>query len=534
MTSARLTAQARFRRIVLEVGLPLLVMACAFAVLTPASESMPFAGDEGHHIWASRYFAHVFLEHDLQNPEFDASYVGEGHYPWAIDHLMVGRYIIGGWLWSQGYDLYSLPAPYWHNKTLEQNKVEGRVPSDRLLRDARRLLLALSAIIVAMVYTIGRLIVGHLAGLAGVVLLLSRPLIAQELLPVQLESIYIAFALGALLIWIISLRASLKGKYSVLWTVVLGIACGLATATKLTALLSIAAMTGWTALAMMAACFHSRLGSIPNSERRNSDRPFSTDANTVSRPGSLPAVTLGWRYTERLAIVVLVTLCVLVVSDPYLMAEPRWHIVTLFRYPLTAMTEMAPSFPQDVADSMMDSLRFVGGSAVTSIRGLRGETINPWTLALSGVYTVLFLAGMLLLMRTSWQSWRRSCYSCPHAVLTITWLTYFVGIVVSIKLLWPRYVLPTVLLGTVISGVGFDGLGRCLWSRLLVVAGCGTVRVGALQYHARKVGLGASSVLLARTASWIRTARISTAIEAREPAPLPPRPGIEAQAEGNN
>jgi hypothetical protein len=435
----------------------------ALMVMVPISESVPFQGDEGHHIWAARYFAHVFIDHDVSNYEFSDQFVGDGHYPWVVDHLMVGRYIIGGWLWLHGYDLYGLPPAYWHNKTLEQNMLEGRVPSHQLLADARRLMLVASGAIVILIYVIGRLVRGYLAGMAAALLLVSRPLIVDELSHVQLESIYICFMLAALVLWIASLRHMAYGQHTMLWSISLGILVGLAVATKLTALIAIASLMIWATLVAVSAVIVHFTQILSPIGHRFSRYPGVT-AEMVDTMARSDGLVLARRCLMSLAITIAVALVILVASDPYLTTAPIEHSMAVLRYPFVAMQSMAPEFSDDVPNSLLDSVRFVGGSVFISIRALHGQAVNLQAIVMQLVWASVTLLGFLWLVKRGHTSWQRGNLLCTELPITIMLAISFLGITLSIGLLWPRYVLPVIVLSTIAGGIGCQIVVDYLWS----------------------------------------------------------------------
>src|SRR5437016_5208386 len=110
---------------------PLLgVVVVSFWVFSSAATTTRFHLDESGALWQSRYFSYLFLERDLTKPEWGDNFV-------THTQPMLTRYILGGWLWAHGYDLFKMPRPYVWDKSLEDNRVTGRVPGEALLRQAR-------------------------------------------------------------------------------------------------------------------------------------------------------------------------------------------------------------------------------------------------------------------------------------------------------------------------------------------------------------------------------------------------------------
>src|SRR5205823_3855122 len=125
-------------------------------------------------LWQSRYFSYLFLERDLTKPEWGDNFV-------THTQPMLTRYILGGWLWAHGYDLFKMPRPYVWDKSLEDNRVTGRVPGEALLRQARAPMVLFATAALAVLYLIGRVLGGALAGVVASVLALSSPLVQETL-----------------------------------------------------------------------------------------------------------------------------------------------------------------------------------------------------------------------------------------------------------------------------------------------------------------------------------------------------------------
>jgi hypothetical protein len=112
------------------------------------------------------------------------------------------------------------------------------------------------------------------------------------------------------------------------------------------------------------------------------------------------------------------------------------------RYPAQALTN-----PYDRAAFMVGRSLF--GKTATGAFGLSLEA-------------GLFGLGALVLLRQTWRKWPQPSPPPAEGLVVLTVLVYCVGLTGSLLVAWERYLVPTLLLGTLLSGVGAAWIVRWL------------------------------------------------------------------------
>ncbi|HMM41948.1 MAG TPA: hypothetical protein PKA95_08610, partial [Thermomicrobiales bacterium] len=200
----------------IDIGLTLAVFVAALAVFWSAAHSASYHPDESDYIWTSRYFDYLVVSRDLDNEAW-------GDNLWTHTQPMMTRYLIGGWLWVRGYNLSTLPAPsYDWGKTYEENKQAGHVPEDWLLVEARVPSVVLAAGSAVLLYWLGSMVAGPLAGVVASLLLLGNPLMREHIVRAIPEPALMFFALLALWLAAVGARRGRGGGPPPLW----GLAAG--------------------------------------------------------------------------------------------------------------------------------------------------------------------------------------------------------------------------------------------------------------------------------------------------------------------
>jgi hypothetical protein len=152
------------------------------------------SGDEAHTVWATRYFALLFLKRDVTDLEWGDRY-------WTHTQPPLARYLIGAWLHARGVDLsvMLLPGRYDWSLSFDENRRRGQAPDGPLLAEARRPMVGAAAA-VTLLYTLGRFLSGPLAGAVAAFLMLESPLLRQYLVQARSEALMLACILLALLL----------------------------------------------------------------------------------------------------------------------------------------------------------------------------------------------------------------------------------------------------------------------------------------------------------------------------------------------
>jgi 4-amino-4-deoxy-L-arabinose transferase-like glycosyltransferase len=432
-------------RLLGEAILAIALFLVAQSVFVRASGRVPFDGDEGRYIANGRYFGYLFLERDIGRPEWGDNY-------WTHTQPMLPRYIVGGWLWARGYALDELPEPYLWQKSLKENARQGRVPDEALLAEARAPMVLLTAASVVVLYALGSVLGGPIAGLVAAGLFIASPLAQEDLVRARSESPLNFFLLLALLVGVMGARRGRLGELRSGWAVGLGIILGLGLATKLTALLSLVALGAWVGVVALTA-------RTPGASASASRDPLRA-ARTVK----------GW------ALALVVALGVAVLSNPHLYDNPVTHTIHLLEQRAEEMAEQQRDVEHRALDDWQEQGRYV----------FRYTFVNyAYRPARIPLEAILAAVGFVALIVRTWLGWRGTGRVPIEGLVLLTVLAYFLGISAGINMAWQRYLAPTVLLRTLLAGVGV----AAVVGLLIALVGAVHTRAAALRRTAGQ-GLG--------------------------------------------
>ncbi len=213
-------------RLIAELTLVALLAFATVVTLQRPARGQGFTIDESRWISTSRYFWITFLERDLFGEAWQPNYL-------VLTHPPVARYLIGYGLWLRGWTPDQLNTRYDSSRSVEFNRQAGNIPSAALLRDARSVVFAFAIGAVLLLYPIGRILGGPIAGLVAVALALANPLLSTLWTRALAESILAFFSLLALCLALFFLPRVGTTKVALAGPIALGLALGLATATKL-------------------------------------------------------------------------------------------------------------------------------------------------------------------------------------------------------------------------------------------------------------------------------------------------------------
>lgn len=410
--------QGRHWRLLVEAVLAIGLLIAVQSRLSGAAEQVPFDGDEGRYIALGRYFGYLFLEHDLGRPEWGDNY-------WTHTQPMLPRLVLGGWLWARGHDLDTLPLPYLWQKSFKENVRQGRVPDDVLLADARVPMVWLTSSSIVLLYLLGRVLAGPIAGLAAAALAWVGPLVRDDLLRARSDSPLGFFLLLALLIGIVGARRGRAGTLPTSWAVGLGLVLGLGVATKLTAGFGLAAVVAWGVLMALT--------------RRDSRLVVAT--------------IRSW------ALVALVAGAVFILTNPHLYENPLLHAGHMLEQRAAEMEEQQRDDPHKAIHGLANRAGYVLGGSFADYGPNRKSKV-PYGAGLASVGFAALLAG-------TWRGWRRARDVPVEGLVVLTVLAYFAGITLGLNMSWQRYLVPTVLLGALLGGVGAWAIA----GRLLAIGG---------------------------------------------------------------
>ena len=432
--------------------IPLAVFALAATVMLQRAATVGYNTDEGQHIATAEYFEIVFLQGRLGGPPWEETY-------WTLTQPPIPRYVLGAAIWLSGNPVPRLdpahriqevrgpdrerywdPTTYTNERRLaEERRVER--PRPAVLAAARVPMALFAAGAVLLLFLLGRALAGTIAGLVAALGLLWAPL-GLTLLPR-------AHAEGPLLLFILlglylGVRGAAKfqvqgSKFKVqsgrdaplelgtlnlelgTWNwVAVGLATGLGAATKLTAVLGLAALGAFAAWSL-----------------------------AVQRWTTAPAAAASWRWSALATLVGLVTF---VAVNPFLWPDPVGRTAAMLQF---RRQELVGQRTLNAGDAVPESV------AVRSALLLERTFVTEAPLARRTglpLDAVLALVGAAALGRRAFRARGNGGLVGPEAFALVWIATFLAGTVPNLGLDWQRYYLPTVALGLVPAGVGAQAL----------------------------------------------------------------------------
>jgi 4-amino-4-deoxy-L-arabinose transferase-like glycosyltransferase len=414
----------------LKISLGIVVLLTAFSTFSRAAERSRFDPDENLYMWRGRFFGHVALHHDLSGPEWADSY-------WTHTQPMFTNYLVGGWLWLRGYDPYQMPSPWdWGKGKQEENRRLGRVPSRELLLEARAPMVALATGSAVLLYLIGWSIGSPIAGAAAALFMVHSPLVQLFLVRALSEPPLMFWILSTLLASLWAARRARNGVLTGRQVLVVALALGLGLATKLTAGLSLAVLVIWASVVMLTGW-------------------LASEGRAAERLGLVWRVGRGWGSA------MLIAAGLFVLSNPHLYPDPILHTGHLIQNRRDEMREQQRQLPGDALHEPAARVGYVlSGSFVEhTANGSRRRPIEA----------ALAVLGLAALVVRTWQGWRATGRPPAEGLLLLTALVYFGGISAALLLAWEHYLIPTVVLGALLSGLGVGAIGQGLWTLVRLI-----------------------------------------------------------------
>jgi hypothetical protein len=441
-------------RLLLEGVAVLGLLLAALSAFGLAASRVEIRKDERLYLDRTRYFAYLFLQHDVSRSEW-------GDNRSTHSQPMLANYVVGAWLWARGYELPPDAIP----------QRDGSSPNI-LMTEARMPMATFAIGTVGVLYLLGRALGGPVAGLTAAALMVAGRLEAVDLVQVRAGVPLMFFVLLALLLGVLGARCGRGGGLPSGWALFLGLALGLGLGTMLTAALSFLAVLSWGALTAVVAARQGR-------------------ASGAGRLGRAWMSGRGW------CLALLVGLGVFVGTDPHLYPDPLKHTFHLFQERHAEMVRQQPLFPkykspkqgdpltgtaparrsghrQSGANSHLDrrvrgGVEPMGHSPLGSCtkyavrnpldrpgRLLRASLVDETWSGSHGLPLEAALAsgGALALALAGRRGWRETGYPPSEALVLVTLLAYVIGISVGLQMAWSRYFLPTHILGSLLCGLG--------------------------------------------------------------------------------
>jgi hypothetical protein len=410
-----LTIPSRVRRLRIKVLLALGVLLIGGWSQVEAGRTAGFNWDESRYIGRARFFYYAFIEHDFSGPVWADSEA-------THTQPMLTNFLVGGWLTARGYDVRELDVLPPYDPARGEPEPSRRVErvDYQLLAAAREPMVPLGAAVAVVLYLLGRLLGGRVAGLVAVGLALGSPLLRDFLPQARSECLLsLWILLGLLLAYLCAGGAARLGSR---WFGEVGLALGLGLGTKLSAALSRAAILLWSLVAAARAGWHTRC----------SGRRACLGSVWRARRGWLLA---GW-----------VALSMFVLSDPHLDGNPLLHTRHLLQCRVQEALDQLVEHPSLARTTLPDRAAFVIGRSLFGRTATGAQGLPP--------EVVLFTLGAIVLLRRTWRGWRHTGLLPAEGLVVLTIGVYFVGVTAALLVAWERYLVPTLLLGTLLSGVG--------------------------------------------------------------------------------
>jgi 4-amino-4-deoxy-L-arabinose transferase-like glycosyltransferase len=404
------------------------ILLLALLVLGVEASASPFEADEADYVATSRYFGYLVLQHDVTRKEW-----GSNH--WTRTQPPLTRYIVGAWLTAWGYDLERLNQPYVSTaSSFEVNRQKGRVPTDDVLARSRQPMVLLGAGAIALLYPLGLVLggalVGPIAGGLTALLALSSPFMRYTLVHTWAEAPLAFFLLLAALVAAVGMRRAIgRQPRTWIWAVGLGLALGLAAATKLTGLVGLVPLSGAAGMLML---LHWR------------------------RQRDLGAIRAMAAWT---ALATALTVTVFVVVNPYLWPDPVGGLGGMLAERRDEMAFQQDQWPEYAVTGWAERpwLTISGSLQVGPLAEVSADTLPPVLMSLP-----LLLIGLLVL-------YRRGRWGQLDEVATslLVWAACYAAMIVAgLGLKYPRYFMPSTLRLLPIVGFGAAVMLRAIWMRL--------------------------------------------------------------------
>jgi 4-amino-4-deoxy-L-arabinose transferase-like glycosyltransferase len=408
----------------LHIAATLGIFLLAQLVLGAEASASPFEADEADYVATSRYFGYLALERDVTRKEW-----GSNH--WTRTQPPLTRYIVGAWLTAWGYDLEKLNQPYVSTaSSFEVNRQKGRVPTDDVLARSRQPMVLLGAGALALLYPLGLLLGGPLAGGLATLLALSSPFVRYTLVHTWAEAPLAFFRLLAAFLAAVGVRRVLQERPRTWgWAVGLGLALGLAAATKLTGLVGLVPLAGAAGMLTLLHC------------RRQHEL------------GVVRALA-AW-----IVVAGIITLAVFVAVNPYLWPDPVGGLGGMLAERRDEMAFQQDQWPEYAVRGWAERpwLTVSGSLQVGPLAEVSADTLSPVFMSLP-----LLLLGLAALYRRAVQG----VLAAPSISLLVWAACYAVMIVAGLGLKYPRYFMPCTLLLLPFVGLGAAVLARAVWTRL--------------------------------------------------------------------
>lgn len=430
LAGLRAVAQSRW----FDATLFALVLTVAGSVYVPTAARVGYNTDEGQFIAAAEYFDLAFVQHQLRGPAWEPHYL-------TLTQPMLSRFILGAAIRGAGLEPPRLniryreaevnPATrgrYWERETYRDERKlaeERRVdrPSAQVLQAARAPMTALAIMGAGLLFLIGRLLAGSVAGLAAAGVAIWNPTMLTLLPRAHAEAPLYVATLGALLLGLLAARSA-PDRRAIWLGLGSGVMVGLAVSAKLTGVLIMAGLASYAGVALVLWLIRRSLGTA-----------------------------VAWRWST-LAVIVAMALTVLL--NPFLYPNPVGRLQDMLAFRQQEMFGQAVlSENEAVPPGLQVRLQLLGERALVELATLNKRTGIPLDVPLVALGLAALVVSML-------RQRRLESLLGPESFMILCCLVGVLGLAPNLGLDWARYYMPALTLTSVLLGVGVATLLRGL------------------------------------------------------------------------
>jgi hypothetical protein len=410
----------------LDPVLVVVVLAIATAVYVPTAARVGYNTDEGQFIAASEYFDVAFIRHELTGPLWAPNY-------YVLTQPMLSRFILGAGIRFAGLtppplDIHHREAEvdpatrgrYLQRETYRDERPlaeERRIdrPSNAVLQAARLPMVVLATLATGLLYLVGRVLAGPLAGLIAVGLALSNPTMLTLLPRAHAEAPLYFGTLASLLLGLLAARA-IPRRASIWLGVACGVMIGLAISVKLTAVLLAAALLAYAGVAFL-----------------------------VWLPGRFLIAAVAWRWSM---LGILVSMLVMVALNPFLYPNPPDRMRQMFDFRQQEMFgQAALSENEALPPGLASRMPILIERTLIELATLRARLGPPLDLP-------LVVLGLLTLGYRVARARTPDRLLGPETLMLLFCTVTTIGLAWNIGIDWARYYVPLLTLTSVIVGIG--------------------------------------------------------------------------------
>lgn len=396
-----------------EIALVLGLAIMTVLVLRHQSTVQGVTVDESRWIATSEYFWITILDRDVFGPDWRPNYI-------VLTHPPVARYLIGFGLWLQGWTPDQLNGRFDNDHNFAWNRAAGNIPSPELLADARATVLVFAVGAVVLLYLIGRLVAGPVAGATVVVLTVWNPLLSTLWTRALAEAMLAFFSLLALLLAMLVAPRLARGKPIPGTTILMGSALALATATKLSGVMGVLGVAMFAVLQAASELWHHR---------------------------RLPRWP-GWLDAALAAIIVFTAV------NPLLYVDPIGRTLMLFDHRLDEMEDQAAGAPRLAVSSEPSArIQLVQRRVFNEFGTISERTEVP-------VDAALAIVGLATTILATWDALRRGAPPGPLTLLLCWSVSTFTISIAALGFNSTHYYAPLVTISVMLGGIAAATLVR--------------------------------------------------------------------------